>query len=151
MGHRSHPPPARRAPCYRPEPTVQTPPRDPRDGIDVPRARIHRDTRASHASPRGRTRRPVGSSEEKKTRRPVLSFSPPPPDLASATHHATHRLNPPAHPESVHAQFSGEHWPRLLRVKGKVPHVKTDFNKWVGEDEEEEGDRDASTWRNSGS
>jgi len=25
-----------------------------------------------------------------------------------------------------------------------VPHVKTDFNKWVDEDEEEESDRDAA-------
>ncbi|ACO66847.1 predicted protein [Micromonas commoda] len=41
-------------------------------------------------------------------------------------------------------EFSGEHWPRLLRAKGKVPHVKTDFNKWVDEDEEEESDRDAA-------
>ena len=26
---------------------------------------------------------------------------------------------------------SGPHWPRLLKAAGKVPHVKTDFNKWV--------------------
>ena len=25
-----------------------------------------------------------------------------------------------------------------------MPHVKTDFNKWVDEDEEEESDRDAA-------
>ena len=95
------------------------------------------------ASPRGRSRRPVGSSEEK--RRDVPSF---PflrllrPRLSDAPRDSP--LNPPDHPESVHAQFSGEHWPRLLRAKGKVPHVKTDFNKWVDEDEEEENDRDAA-------
>lgn len=78
----------------------------------------------------------------KKTRRPVHSFSPPPP---TSPRRRTARLTAPTRPpESVHAQFSGEHWPRLLRAKGKVPHVKTDFNKWVDEDEEEESDRDAA-------
>lgn len=37
---------------------------------------------------------------------------------------------------------SGPHWPRLLKAPGKVPHVKTDFNKWVDEDEEDEMERD---------
>ena len=39
---------------------------------------------------------------------------------------------------------SGPHWPRLLKQKHKDPHVKTDFDKWVDEDEEEEMDRDAA-------
>jgi len=39
-------------------------------------------------------------------------------------------------------EHSGSHWPRLLKAPGKVPHVKTDFNKWVDEDEEDEMDRD---------
>ena len=74
------------------------------------------------------------------TSRPFL-FSPPP----TSPQRRTTRLTAPTRPrESVHAQFSGEHWPRLLRAKGKVPHVKTDFNKWVDEDEEEENDRDAA-------
>ena len=38
---------------------------------------------------------------------------------------------------------SGPHWPRLLKAPGKVPHVKTDFNKWVDEDEEDEMERGA--------
>lgn len=135
-------PPRASAPCYRPDPTVYTPPRDPRDGLDVPLARIHRDTRASKRVPP----RPVPSTRRllrgKMTRRPVLSFSPPPP---TSPQRRTTRLTTPTRPrESVHAQFSGEHWPRLLRAKGKVPHVKTDFNKWVDEDEEEENDRDAA-------
>ena len=37
-------------------------------------------------------------------------------------------------------QNSGPHWPRLLKQKHKDPHVKTDFDKWVDEDEEEEMD-----------
>ena len=41
-------------------------------------------------------------------------------------------------------QNSGPHWPRLLKQKHKDPHVKTDFDKWVDEDEEEEMDRDAA-------
>lgn len=33
----------------------------------------------------------------------------------------------------------GPHWPRLLKVKGKAPiWLKTDFNKWVDEDDEDE-------------
>ena len=39
---------------------------------------------------------------------------------------------------------SGPHWPRLLKAPGKVPHVKTDFDKWVDEDEEDEMDRGAA-------
>lgn len=73
------PPPRASAPCYRPDPTVQTPPRDPRDGIDVPRARIHRDTRASKRVPLGPDPSTHRLLRGKKTRRPVLSFSPPPP------------------------------------------------------------------------
>lgn len=38
---------------------------------------------------------------------------------------------------------SGPHWPRLLKAPGKLPHVKTDFNKWVDEDEEDEMERGA--------
>ena len=72
-------PPRASAPCYRPDPTVYTPPRDPRDGLDVPLERIHRDTRASKRVPP----RPVPSTRRllrgKQTRRPVLSFSSPPP------------------------------------------------------------------------
>lgn len=71
-GRENRSPPRASAPCYRPEPTVQTPPRDPRDGIDVPRARIHRDTRASKRVPPGPVPSTVGSSEEK--RRDVPSF-----------------------------------------------------------------------------
>ena len=41
-------------------------------------------------------------------------------------------------------QNSGPHWPRLLKAPGKVPHVKTDFDKWVDEDEEDEMDRGAT-------
>ena len=36
---------------------------------------------------------------------------------------------------------AGPHWPRLLRSAEKNPHVKTDFDKWVDEDEEDEADR----------
>ena len=36
---------------------------------------------------------------------------------------------------------AGPHWPRLLRSSIKNPHVKTDFDKWVDEDEEDEADR----------
>ena len=39
------------------------------------------------------------------------------------------------------AKNAGPHWPRLLRSKEKNPHVKTDFDKWVDEDEEDEADR----------
>lgn len=39
---------------------------------------------------------------------------------------------------------SGPHWPRLLKANGKFPHVKTDFDKWVDEDEEDELDRGAT-------
>ena len=55
----------------------------------------------------------------------------------------TNRIHPQIIPRPS-SQFSGEHWPRLLKAKGKVPHVKTDFDKWVDEDEEEENDRDAA-------
>ena len=62
-------------------------------------------------------------------------------------HHVAH-LAHQSHPSPIipqpSSQFSGEHWPRLLKAKGKVPHVKTDFDKWVDEDEEEENDRDAA-------
>lgn len=35
----------------------------------------------------------------------------------------------------------GPHWPRLLKEKGKVPqYIKTDWSKWVDEDEEDEAD-----------
>ncbi|KAI7842815.1 hypothetical protein COHA_003561 [Chlorella ohadii] len=34
-----------------------------------------------------------------------------------------------------------EHWPRLLKAAGKpAPNIKVDWDKWVDEDEEEEGD-----------
>ena len=39
------------------------------------------------------------------------------------------------------AKNAGPHWPRLLRSKEKNPHVKTDFDKWVDEDEEDEAVR----------
>ncbi len=136
------PPPARAPRVTDPNPRFKRRPAIPAMDSTLPwRVSIAIRARRS-ASPRGRSRRPVGSSEEKKTRRPVLSFSPPPP---TSPQRRTTRLTTPTRPrESVHAQFSGEHWPRLLRAKGKVPHVKTDFNKWVDEDEEEENDRDAA-------
>ena len=56
----------------------------------------------------------------------------------------TNRIHPRSSIPQPSSQFSGEHWPRLLKAKGKVPHVKTDFDKWVDEDEEEENDRDAA-------
>lgn len=31
-------------------------------------------------------------------------------------------------------------WPRLLKVSGKVPWIKTDFNKWKDEDDESSAD-----------
>ncbi|PRW61524.1 HSP20-like chaperone [Chlorella sorokiniana] len=34
-----------------------------------------------------------------------------------------------------------EHWPRLLKAAGKpAPNIKVDWDKWVDEDEEEEGE-----------
>ena len=45
---------------------------------------------------------------------------------------------------------SGPHWPRLLKAAGKVPHVKTDFNKWVDEDEEDEMERGACVGKGAG-
>lgn len=42
--------------------------------------------------------------------------------------------------------LAGPHWERLLAAKGKVPHVKTDFNKWVDEDEEDEMDKGTFTF-----
>ena len=66
-----------------------------------------------------------------------LPFSP------SSLTSLTNRIHPSIIPQPS-SQFSGEHWPRLLKAKGKVPHVKTDFDKWVDEDEEEENDRDAA-------
>jgi hypothetical protein len=82
----------------------------------------------------------IGSSQN--TRRDILCrclpFFPSTP-LTSLTN----RIHPQIIPQPS-SQFSGEHWPRLLKAKGKVPHVKTDFDKWVDEDEEEENDRDAA-------
>lgn len=31
-----------------------------------------------------------------------------------------------------------EYWPRLTKEKVKVPYIKTDFNKWVDEDEQQD-------------
>lgn len=31
-----------------------------------------------------------------------------------------------------------EYWPRLTKEKAKYPYIKTDFDKWVDEDEQEE-------------
>ncbi|MEO2193237.1 MAG: p23/wos2 family protein [bacterium] len=33
---------------------------------------------------------------------------------------------------------SGPFWPRLVKEAGKVSYIKTDFDRWVDEDEEEE-------------
>lgn len=46
---------------------------------------------------------------------------------------------------AVHkAESSSNYWPRLLKDKGKVHWLKTDFNRWRDEDDssDDEGDRD---------
>ena len=35
-------------------------------------------------------------------------------------------------------ELKEEYWPRLLREKGKVHFLKTDFDKWVDEDEQDD-------------
>ena len=94
-GRENRSPPRASAPCYRPDPTVYTPPRDPRDELAVPRARIHRDTRASKRRSRGGEPVDPSAPPRKKdaTSRPFLF--PAASDLASATHRATHRTHPP--------------------------------------------------------
>ena len=69
---------------------------------------------------------------------------PSPPFFPIPVAHLAHHSHPSPIIPQPSSQFSGEHWPRLLKAKGKVPHVKTDFDKWVDEDEEEENDRDAA-------
>lgn len=39
-------------------------------------------------------------------------------------------------------ELNEEFWPRLLKVKGKVHFLKTDFDKWVDEDEQDEAPDD---------
>ncbi|KAG9293062.1 hypothetical protein G9A89_016424 [Geosiphon pyriformis] len=41
------------------------------------------------------------------------------------------------------AEHGQSYWPRLQKVKGKIPFLKTDFSKWKDEDEEEENDTTA--------
>ena len=89
---------------------------------------IHPDTPADRLIPEHETRHPLPSPPFF----PILSLTS-----------LTNRIHPRSIPQPS-SQFSGEHWPRLLKAKGKVPHVKTDFDKWVDEDEEEENDRDAA-------
>ena len=46
---------------------------------------------------------------------------------------------------AVHkSDSSSNYWPRLLKEKGKVHWLKTDFNRWRDEDDssDDEGDRD---------
>jgi hypothetical protein len=38
----------------------------------------------------------------------------------------------------IKKEESGPYWPRLLKQSGKFSWLKTDFNKWKDEDEEEE-------------
>jgi len=40
------------------------------------------------------------------------------------------------------AETEDSWWPYLTYEKKKDPHIKTDFNKWVDEDEEDEGNMD---------
>jgi hypothetical protein len=35
-------------------------------------------------------------------------------------------------------ELKEEYWPRLTKAKTRLPYVKTDFDKWVDEDEQEE-------------
>jgi len=39
-------------------------------------------------------------------------------------------------------EAKGEYWPRLLKEKAKVHWLKTDFDKWVDEDEQDPNDDD---------
>lgn len=39
-------------------------------------------------------------------------------------------------------ELKEEFWPRLLKDKAKVHYLKTDFDKWVDEDEQEEAPED---------
>lgn len=39
-------------------------------------------------------------------------------------------------------ELSDEFWPRLLKDKAKVHFLKTDFDKWVDEDEQDEAPED---------
>ncbi|KAL1959080.1 hypothetical protein VTO42DRAFT_2867 [Malbranchea cinnamomea] len=43
-------------------------------------------------------------------------------------------------------ELKEEYWPRLLKESKKVHFLKTDFDKWVDEDEQDELDDDYSNW-----
>lgn len=48
-------------------------------------------------------------------------------------------------------ELSEEFWPRLLKDKAKVHYLKTDFDRWVDEDEQEEaGEEDFSKFGDMG-
>lgn len=39
-------------------------------------------------------------------------------------------------------EMKEEYWPRLTKNKARLPYIKTDFDKWVDEDEQNEADDD---------
>lgn len=99
---------------------------------DVPRENIKLDIQPTKLSFEGH------SDTLKKTYQVELEFYAEIDPAESKTHHTPRDVELKLRKKELNKDY----WPRLLKDTKKVHFLKTDFDKWVDEDEQNEGNED---------